>query len=41
MGEPQTYFLETLGCPKNQVDSDKLLRRIDDKMYGFLMDETS
>ena len=24
MGEPQTYFLETLGCPKNQVDSDKL-----------------
>ncbi len=23
MGEPQTYFLETLGCPKNQVDSDK------------------
>lgn len=24
MGEPLTYFLETLGCPKNQVDSDKL-----------------
>jgi len=24
MGELQTYFLETLGCPKNQVDSDKL-----------------
>lgn len=24
MGETQTYFLETLGCPKNQVDSDKL-----------------
>ncbi|MGB0995406.1 MAG: 30S ribosomal protein S12 methylthiotransferase RimO [Acidimicrobiales bacterium] len=24
MGEPQTYYLETLGCPKNQVDSDKL-----------------
>jgi len=22
--EPATYFLETLGCPKNQVDSDKL-----------------
>ena len=21
---PATYFLETLGCPKNQVDSDKL-----------------
>lgn len=21
---PTTYFLETLGCPKNQVDSDKL-----------------
>jgi ribosomal protein S12 methylthiotransferase len=21
---PRTYFLETLGCPKNQVDSDKL-----------------
>ena len=21
---PSTYFLETLGCPKNQVDSDKL-----------------
>ena len=27
MGEPQTYFLETLGCPKNQVDSDKLVGR--------------
>ena len=27
MGEPQTYFLETLGCPKNQVDSDKLAGR--------------
>ncbi|HAB58590.1 MAG TPA: 30S ribosomal protein S12 methylthiotransferase RimO [Acidimicrobiaceae bacterium] len=24
MGEPQTYFLETLGCPKKGVDSDKL-----------------
>ena len=24
MGEPQTYFLETLGCPKNPVASDKL-----------------
>ncbi len=23
-GEPHTYFLETLGCPKNQVDSEKL-----------------
>ena len=22
--QPATYFLETLGCPKNQVDSDKL-----------------
>ena len=22
--QPTTYFLETLGCPKNQVDSDKL-----------------
>ena len=22
--QPSTYFLETLGCPKNQVDSDKL-----------------
>ena len=28
MGEPQTYFLETLGCPKNQVDSDKLEGRL-------------
>lgn len=34
---PATYFLETLGCPKNQVDSDKLegtlagdgMRRVD------------
>lgn len=24
MGRPQTFFIETLGCPKNQVDSDKL-----------------
>ena len=24
MAEPRTYFIETLGCPKNQVDSDKL-----------------
>ncbi|CAN5668441.1 30S ribosomal protein S12 methylthiotransferase RimO [soil metagenome] len=23
-GPPRRYFLETLGCPKNQVDSDKL-----------------
>ncbi len=22
--QPKTYFLETLGCPKNEVDSDKL-----------------
>ncbi|MEZ5230189.1 MAG: MiaB/RimO family radical SAM methylthiotransferase [Acidimicrobiales bacterium] len=22
---PKTFFIETLGCPKNQVDSDKLL----------------
>ncbi|HEX3981697.1 MAG TPA: 30S ribosomal protein S12 methylthiotransferase RimO, partial [Acidimicrobiales bacterium] len=22
---PETYWLETLGCPKNQVDSDKLV----------------
>ena len=21
---PRTYWVETLGCPKNQVDSDKL-----------------
>jgi len=26
--EPTTYFLETLGCPKNQVDSDKLEGRL-------------
>ena len=25
MGVPETYWLETLGCPKNQVDSDKLV----------------
>ena len=24
MAERRTYFIETLGCPKNQVDSDKL-----------------
>jgi ribosomal protein S12 methylthiotransferase len=24
MGRPRTFFIETLGCPKNQVDSDKL-----------------
>jgi ribosomal protein S12 methylthiotransferase len=24
MGRPRTFFVETLGCPKNQVDSDKL-----------------
>ena len=23
-GPPERYFIETLGCPKNQVDSDKL-----------------
>src|SRR4051812_49430883 len=23
-GSPKRYFIETLGCPKNQVDSDKL-----------------
>ena len=28
MTEPTTYFLETLGCPKNQVDSDKLEGRL-------------
>ena len=25
MTEPRTYWIETLGCPKNQVDSDKLV----------------
>ena len=25
MSEPRTFFVETLGCPKNQVDSDKLV----------------
>ena len=25
MWVPETYWLETLGCPKNQVDSDKLV----------------
>jgi len=24
LGDAKTYFIETLGCPKNQVDSDKL-----------------
>ena len=24
MTRPRTFFIETLGCPKNQVDSDKL-----------------
>lgn len=24
-GEPKSYWVETLGCPKNQVDSDKLI----------------
>ena len=25
---PQTYWIETLGCPKNQVDSDKLTGKL-------------
>jgi len=25
---PQTFWIETLGCPKNQVDSDKLVGRL-------------
>ncbi|MEA2932372.1 MAG: ribosomal protein methylthiotransferase [Actinomycetota bacterium] len=25
IGRPRTFWLETLGCPKNQVDSDKLV----------------
>ncbi len=25
---PETYWVETLGCPKNQVDSDKLVGRL-------------
>ncbi len=25
MAGPRTFFIETLGCPKNQVDSDKLV----------------
>ena len=25
MSGPRTFFVETLGCPKNQVDSDKLI----------------
>jgi ribosomal protein S12 methylthiotransferase len=27
---PGSYFLETLGCPKNAVDSDKLARALED-----------
>ena len=25
MAGSRTFFIETLGCPKNQVDSDKLI----------------
>ena len=25
MAGPRTFYVETLGCPKNQVDSDKLV----------------
>jgi ribosomal protein S12 methylthiotransferase len=28
------YWLETLGCPKNQVDSDKLVGRLEAEGYG-------
>ncbi|MEY2642748.1 MAG: ribosomal protein methylthiotransferase RimO, partial [Actinomycetota bacterium] len=24
-GQQQRFYIETLGCPKNQVDSDKLI----------------
>ena len=30
MSEPRRFFLTTLGCPKNQVDSDKLVGTLRD-----------
>jgi ribosomal protein S12 methylthiotransferase len=30
---PETYWLETLGCPKNQVDSDKLVGTLEADGY--------
>jgi ribosomal protein S12 methylthiotransferase len=30
---PRTYWVETLGCPKNQVDSDKLVGTLDADGY--------
>jgi ribosomal protein S12 methylthiotransferase len=32
------YWLETLGCPKNQVDSDKLAGRLEAEGYGEAAD---
>ena len=35
MTEPRRYFLQTLGCPKNQVDSDKIVGTLlDDGMVA-------
>ncbi len=31
---PRSYWIETLGCPKNQVDSDKLVGRLHADGYG-------
>jgi ribosomal protein S12 methylthiotransferase len=35
------YWLETLGCPKNQVDSDKLAGRLEAEGYGAATDPAS
>jgi ribosomal protein S12 methylthiotransferase len=35
------YWLETLGCPKNQVDSDKLAGRLEAEGYGAAADPGS
>ena len=31
---PASYWVETLGCPKNQVDSDKLAGLLESEGYG-------
>ncbi len=31
--KPRTYFIQTLGCPKNEADSDRLTRALDDIGY--------
>ena len=33
----RTFWIETLGCPKNQVDSDKLAGRLDQQ--GLILAE--